>query len=169
MLTVSTISGLTVSVLAEWDSDCAGECLSLCQQEWRDVFLQTIFVSYHLIWVHVPVPVYRAFSSVYLPWQAPARATADQLQLLRLVSHANMWRCTYTQYYYYAIKHCFSSMNEESMRVNLVSYSPLTTSVNAITWQDYIGTYYNIMLNTIYMCCVSVSITAPRSCVCYPS
>jgi hypothetical protein len=32
-------------------------------------------------------------------------------------------------------------MNEEDMRLKLVYYSPLTTSVNAITWQDYIGTY----------------------------
>ncbi len=38
------------------------------------------------------------------------------------------------------------SMNEEDMRLKLVSSSPLTTSVNAITWQDYIGTYV-----TLYM------------------
>ena len=36
---------------------------------------------------------------------------------------------------------CFSSMNEEDMRAMLALTSPLTTSVNAITWQDYIGTY----------------------------
>ena len=34
----------------------------------------------------------------------------------------------------------FYSMNEEDMRVMLASISPLTTSVNAVTWQDYIGT-----------------------------
>ncbi len=36
------------NTLAEWDGDCAGECLSFCQQEWRDIFLQAVFVSYHM-------------------------------------------------------------------------------------------------------------------------
>lgn len=38
------------------------------------------------------------------------------------------------------------SVTEEDMRSMLVSSSPLTTSVNAITWQDYIGTCIIILL-----------------------
>ena len=123
---------LTVHILAEWDSDCAGECLSFCQQEWRDFFLQTIFVSYHTC---ACTCVQSLFNSV--AFQTSTRATAVQLQLFCLVSHACDDGYTITL----LVMHVSFSVAEEDMRLMLVSSSPLTTSVNAITWQDYIGTY----------------------------
>ena len=126
---------LTMHVLAEWDSDCAGERVSFCQQEWRDISLQTILVSYHKICYIIE---HNAFSTVTL--QTPTRATADQLQLLYQVSCVCDDRHTHWLAHNMLYIVCFSSMNEEDMRVMLVSTSPLTTSVNAITWQDYIGT-----------------------------
>ena len=137
---------LTVRILAEWDSDCAGECLSFCQQEWRDLFLQTIFVSYHTC---ACTCVQSLFNSV--AFQTSTRATAVQLQLFCLVSHACddgypslVPRCLGTRLGYTIIllvTYLSFSVPEEDMRLMLVSSSPLTTSVNAITWQDYIGTY----------------------------
>ena len=61
--------------------------------------------------------------------------------------------------------HLFDSTPEEAMRQMLVTNSPLTTSVNAITWQDYIG-MYSIVIGTVDLLPAGYeSVQLPQGCI----